>query len=517
MNGHPTLLIEDNPGDARLINEMLKEANGEFAIMWVDQLADGLRELRQKPIDIVILDLNLPDSRGLATFSRLQAEFPRPPVVILTGLHDSELALRAVSTGAQDYLTKGEISPSALLRVLRYGIERKRGEQARTRLAAIVEFSDDAIIAETLDGIIESWNRGAERLYGYSAGEVVGRSVAILLPSDRPEELSSALERIGRGESVEHYETQRVRKDGRLIDVSMTVSPIRDGAGKVTGASTVARDITERKRAEEEIRQLNASLERRVAERTAELAAANEELEAFTYSVAHDLRAPLRGMEGFSALLLEDYAGKLDEEARNYLQRIRAASLRMAQLIDDLLNLSRISRSEVRKERVDLSALALAVVSDLQKSDPERPAEFTIPAGIEAEGDSHLLRVALENLLGNAWKFSAQRRPARIELGVAEQNGRKSCFIRDNGAGFDMAYAGKLFAPFQRLHSANEFPGTGIGLVTVARIVRKHGGEVWAEGAVDKGATFYFTLGKEPVNSQESKVESQTPPAKRVA
>ena len=382
--------------------------------------------------------------------------------------------------------------------------ERKQAEAERARLAAIVESSDDAIFAKSLDGIIETWNAGAERLYGYSAREIVGRPVSMLLPADRPDELPAILETIGKGRSVEHYETVRRTKDGRLIDIALTVSPIRDAAGRITGASTVARDVTARKRDEAEIRELNTSLERRVAERTAELAAANRELEAFTYSVAHDLRAPLRGIDGFSLALLEDYAGKLDEEGQHCAQRIRKSALRMGQLIEDLLKLSRISRSELRKERVDLSALALAVVSDLQKSDPQRAAEFTIPAGIVVEGDPGLLRVALENLLGNAWKFSAQRRPARIEVGLAEQDGQRTHFVRDNGAGFDMAYAGKLFAPFQRLHAARDFPGTGIGLATVARIVRKHGGDIRAEAAVDKGATFYFTLGKAV---EESRIE----------
>jgi PAS domain S-box-containing protein len=376
---------------------------------------------------------------------------------------------------------------------------RTRVDEARAHLAAIVESCEDAIIGKRLDGTIVSWNRGAERLYGYQAQEVIGRSVSLLLPPDRPDELPAILERIGLGETVEHYETQRMRKDGTLVEVSLAISPFKDTAGGIIGASSIARDITHRKQAEDQIKELNATLERRVAERTTELVAANRELETFSYSVAHDLRAPLRGIDGFSLALVEDYGPKLDAEAQKYLGRIRAAAVRMGQLIDDLLGLSRISRTELHQEKVDVSALAQVLASDLQKSEPERPAEFVIPSGLEAEGDPRLLRVVLENLLGNAWKFSAGQQPTRIELGLSDSDGRKAYFVRDNGAGFDMAYAGKLFVPFQRLHGGAEFPGTGIGLATVHRIVRKHGGEVWAEGAVGQGATVYFTLGGKAV------------------
>ncbi|HEV2426216.1 MAG TPA: PAS domain S-box protein [Terriglobia bacterium] len=565
---------------------------------------------------------------------------------------------------------------------------RKRAEDEALRLAAIVESSDDAILSKTLDGVVESWNAGAERLYGYSAGEMIGRAVTVLLPPERCGELAGILERIRRGEHVEHHETEHVRKNGARVPVTLSISPIRNSEGGVTGAAAIARDISDRKRAEARVKELNASLERRVAERTAELqsifdtapiglaithdaqarhirgnpliermlgsppggelslsapegvpyhvlkdgregapdelpmqrgargetisgeimeivradgqailihsnvtplfderheprgavgaflditdykrterelqqrtselAAVNQELEAFTYSVAHDLRAPLRGMDGFSRALAEDYAPALDEQARSYVRRIREASKRMEQLIDDLLNLSRLSRAEVCREKVDLSTLALPVIAELRRCSPEREhkVQVSIAPALEAEGDPRLLRVVLENLLGNAWKFSAGRDPARIELGrlsagegvgagfsqeVAKRDSGHSgeshqlvpskseiprcarndmnrersspCyFVRDNGAGFDMTYANQLFAPFRRLHSSADFPGTGIGLATVARIVRKHGGEVWAEGAVDKGATFYFTLGIEARGLKVGKFESR--------
>jgi light-regulated signal transduction histidine kinase (bacteriophytochrome) len=224
--------------------------------------------------------------------------------------------------------------------------------------------------------------------------------------------------------------------------------------------------------------------------------AANLELEAFSYSVAHDLRAPLRGVDGFSQALLEDYAEKLDEEGRSYLKHLRESAQQMGRLIDDLLALSRVTRSELVREPVDLSGLAQNVAIQLRKAQPDRRVEIVISPGIAADGDARLLRVALENLLGNAWKFTGKRAEARIEVGVTPGSER-AYFVRDNGAGFDMAYASKLFGAFQRLHSTSEFEGTGIGLATVQRIINRHGGRIWAIGEVDRGATFCFTLGEE--------------------
>jgi signal transduction histidine kinase len=242
------------------------------------------------------------------------------------------------------------------------------------------------------------------------------------------------------------------------------------------------------------LRAAHEELEQRVQERTAQLAAANKELEAFSYSVSHDLRAPLRSIDGFSLALLEDYAERLDEEGKDHLKRIRAATQRMGMLIDDLLNLSRVTRVEIRKEVVSLSALVHSVATGLQEAQPERKIDFRIEDRLEAKADARLVLVILENLLGNACKFTSKLTSPCIEFGKTRHNGSSAYFVRDNGAGFDPAYASRLFGAFQRLHGASEFPGTGIGLATVQRIIRRHGGEIWAEGAVGKGATFYFTL-----------------------
>jgi PAS domain S-box-containing protein len=259
-------------------------------------------------------------------------------------------------------------------------------------------------------------------------------------------------------------------------------------------------DVTEKVQAREALNNLNRELEDRVRERTAELQSANKELEAFGYSVSHDLRAPLRALDGFSDELLRRYAEQVDEQGKHYLQRIRAGTQRMGELIDDLLQLSRIGRRDMKREHVDLAALACAISAELRQREPERQVSFDIQPDLTAQGDSGLLKAALENLLGNAWKFTGKKSSATIAFGRVENQGRAAFFVSDNGAGFDMSHASKLFGAFQRLHTQREFPGNGIGLATVQRIIHRHGGQVWADSPPGQGATFYFTLPmKEPL------------------
>jgi PAS domain S-box-containing protein len=266
----------------------------------------------------------------------------------------------------------------------------------------------------------------------------------------------------------------------------------RDPEGKPVRMMGVVSDITDSKQAVEEL----ARREQELSRSNSELAAANKELEAFSYSVSHDLRAPLRTIDGFSLALLEDYSDKLDADGKKHLERVRAATQRMGTLIDDLLNLSRVTRVSMRLEKTNISALAADIMEEIKKTQLERQVEFRIEKGLEAIADSHLLRIVLENLLGNAWKFTSKRAGARIEFGKTSNNGASAFFVRDDGAGFDPAYADRLFGAFQRLHAMSDFPGTGVGLATVQRIVHRHGGRIWAESAVGRGATFYFTLAK---------------------
>ena len=274
-----------------------------------------------------------------------------------------------------------------------------------------------------------------------------------------------------------------VMPDGKLRHNLLSSSPVRDEAGNIVAMLEIVKDITERKQLEEDLKR-----------KTVELEALNKELESFSYSVSHDLRAPLRSIDGFSQALLEDYAENLNTQGKDYLQRVRTATQRMAEIIDALLELSRVIRSKIRLEQVDLSEMAQKIATEFQERQPERQVEFIITPGLIVNGDARLLQLVLENLLGNAWKFTGKQPEAKIEFGVSNSESESVYFVRDNGAGFDIAYADKLFSAFRRLHTADEFSGIGIGLATVKRIIHRHGGRVWAEGEVGKGAIFYFTL-----------------------
>ena len=341
-----------------------------------------------------------------------------------------------------------------------------------------------------------SWSDETYRIYGFEPQEFIPtfeRFQAILHPDDLQRVLQAADTALS-GAADYDIDFRIVRPDRKIGWIHCDGDVTRDAGGKPLRFFGTQIDITERRQSEQRVRELNQELEQRVLERTRDLEAVIRELESFAYSVSHDLRAPLRAVEGFSQALLEDYPDKLNTRGKDYLQRVSVEAQRMAQLINDLLELSRVTRAEMRVEQVDISAMAQNVMDMLRQSEPEREINVVIAGELSVDGDSRLLRQVMENLLGNAWKFTGSRPGAEVEFGTEEQEGRAVYFVRDNGVGFDMRYADKLFIPFQRLHGMKEFPGTGIGLSTVHRIVTRHGGRVWFESEVDRGSTFYFTL-----------------------
>jgi PAS domain S-box-containing protein len=350
---------------------------------------------------------------------------------------------------------------------------------------AVAEIVTEAVVSADSRGSIIYVNKGGERLFGWDAQQLAGRPVTVLLPARFHDSARRGLLRYITIEPAEAFgnvlELIALHKDGHEFPIELSLARWDDGPGRYFTA--IVRDVTERKRRDEELRAINAQLE-----------VTNQELETFSYSVSHDLRAPIRAIDGFSAILEQDYAEKLDSRGRDCLNRVRAAAQRMYTLIDALLTLSRVTREEMRRDVIDLSALARSVATELQRTHPDRKVDFVIAPGIIGVGDGSLVRVALENLIGNSWKFTGRLAKARIEFGAVDSNGSTVYYVRDNGAGFDMAYVDKLFGAFQRLHTAEEFPGTGIGLPTVQRIVRRHGGTVWAEAEINEGATFWFTL-----------------------
>ncbi len=354
--------------------------------------------------------------------------------------------------------------------------EEKREAEAFAARAAIVEAADDAIIGEDLDGVIVTWNGGARRLYGYAADEMIGRSEAVLIPSDLPNELGRILATIRAGETLEHHETVRVRKDGKRLDVSFTLSPIKDGQGEITGIAGIARDITDAKRLEAELRRSNA------------------ELEQFAFVASHDLQEPLRAMSGTVQILQRRYQGQLDARADEIITHAVAAVSRMQALVSDLLSFSRLNRHGDAFAPTDFGAVLRDVRANLEVAIAESGATIThddLPVLI---GDASQLRQLLQNLLSNAIKFRSEEKPLRIHIGAKREENRWLFSVRDNGMGIEPQYFQRIFIIFQRLHTRDEYPGTGIGLAVCQKIVERHGGRIWLESNGSDGATFYFTL-----------------------
>lgn len=369
--------------------------------------------------------------------------------------------------------------------------EMKEAEAERAHLAAIVDTSNDAIVGTDLAGTITSWNPSATRLYGYTAAEAIGRKVSILAGTQEDSNLTQLIANIVAGEEGNQRDTVHYTQSGHAIDVSLTISPVLDATGAVMGVAVISRDISARKQAE------------------AELQSANKELEAFTYSVSHDLRAPLRAMNGFSRILLEDYDAEIPADAKHFLQLIQDNARQMGQLVDDLLAFSRLGRQQLVKVPVDLDHLVRSVIDDLQPDWQGRNVRFTIGELPTLDVDPGLMRQVFINLIGNAIKFTHKRETAEITVSVLPDTdpNHVEFAVRDNGVGFDMAYTHKLFGVFQRLHRAEEYDGTGVGLALVQRVIHRHGGRIRAESTLNQGATFSVTLPREPAQNVERLVE----------
>lgn len=451
-NGAEILIVEDSATQAEELRYTL-EKNG-YRVSTARNGKEALEALSRRRPTLIVSDIIMPEMDGFELCKKIKQGYNSKaiPVILLTSLSDPADVLKGLECGADNFITKPYDGTYLLARIHHILINAKLRSASKMQL-------------------------GVELLF---------KGSKYFITSERQQILDLLLST---------YETA-VMKNHELEAVREQLEALNEDLERKVEERTAAlvAEIEERKKAEEEVKRLNEGLEQRVAARTLELEAANKALEAFAYSVSHDLRAPLRTIDGFSQMLAEKEAEKLDKESKDYLRRVRTSASHMSKLIDALLNLSRLTRGELKRVKVDLSSLAASAADELKKTEPERRVEFVIADGIVADGDAGMLRAAIDNLMGNAWKYSGKHKTARIEFGVTRKDGNAVYFIRDDGAGFDMQYADKLFTPFHRLHTTSEFPGLGIGLATVQRIVNRHGGRIWAEGSIDKGATFYFTL-----------------------
>ena len=518
------LIVEDSETQALQLRYLLEEEG--WGVVRASTAESALEELNRRLPALIIADYHLPGMRGdeLCRCVRMNMNTRGIPILMLTVEESSERA--GLDSGADGYIAKSVAPEILVLRVralLRTAGARSSvvsSPEPNFHRARVLAIDDSPTYLESLThALISEGYEVTKVLNGKEGLERVAREsfdcvmVDLVMPGIDGIEVCRRINEMGRAMNQAITVVMLTARETKEDMTRGLEAGADDFVGKSSDMAVLKariRALLRRKFFQEENRRIREQLlrkeleaaEARAARELAETRAAlieelerkNKELEAFSYSVSHDLRAPLRAIDGFSRALVDDCSDSLDERGRNYLHRVRAAAQRMGELIDDLLQLSRVGRTELQKQRVDLSALARSVAADLQRVEPERSVQFLIPEGVTADGDRGLLQAVLENLLGNAWKFTGTAGEAAIEFGAVERDGAPAYFVRDNGVGFDMAYAGKLFAPFQRLHSETKFPGTGIGLATVHRIIERHGGRVWAESAVGRGATFFWSL-----------------------
>lgn len=498
------LIADDSKDDAELLLHALHRGGYDVTHDVVDN-PDAMRAaLERQDWDVITSDNRMPKFSATAALNLAKELRPDVPFIIVSGEIDLKVAISLMKEGAKDYIQKREL-PRLVLAVERELHEAKRHRAheradealkiSELRYRRLFETAKDGILILDADtGKITDVNPFLTEMLGYSREEFLGKKLWEIGSFKDISASKLAFAELQSQGYVRYEDLPLVTSSGQHIAVEFVSNVYVVDRKKVIQCNV--RNVAVRKEAEKEIRNLNVELEQQVQDRTARLEALNKDLEAFSYSVSHDLKAPLRHIEGFAEILQEDHADKLGAEGQRLIQQIRAAMQRMQALIDALLGLSGISRKELESKSVDLSALATGIIAgECERGSPARQIEFVIADGVTTHGDARLLRDVLQNLLGNALKFTSRCALARIEFGVKPAvDGSVIYFVRDNGAGFDMAYVHKLFGPFQRLHDPEEYSGTGIGLATVQRIIQRHGGRVWAEGAAAKGATIYFTL-----------------------
>lgn len=493
------LVVEDERVVAMDLAGALREL-GYSVAGTVARAHEAIRRASELQPDLILMDIRLAgEPMDGIEVARVIKQNRDVPLIYLTAHSDADTLRRATATGASGYLVKPFKTPElrCMIEIALHKHAADRMVRDRERwLSVTLQSVDEAVVATDPDGRIQLFNRAAEHLTGWSETDVRSRSAAALfsiVDEQTGEPLDDVIGRVLSTRKPHQRQTQAalVSRCGRRIQVEEFASPIVDEREQILGAVWILRDITERQKQFELIRNLNEDLERQVAQRTAELQTVNRELESFSYSVAHDLRAPLRAISAFSELLKAEHTSPLGLQ---HLERVRGAVRRMGDLIDALLALAGVGRRELHLVPIDLSELARSIGAEIAAGYPERPVEFKVDAGLVAVADATLLRLILGNLIGNAFKFSSGRDTPRVQFGSCNIGGNNAFYVRDNGAGFDPRYAGKLFGAFQRLHHESAFPGTGIGLAIVARAVHRLGGTVWASSQLEQGATFYFTL-----------------------
>ncbi len=495
---YAVLYVENSPVTFTQTAKVLSRKG--FILYVAENGQEGLRIFKDAKPDIVVTEINLPAMDGLEMIRQIKAINEKTHIIITTSSSEVGHVLSAIDLGVKNYLLKPveydkfNAALDSCIASVSEEHEREGLAAQSTLMATALEQNPSPIVITDTDGVVVYINPKFTELTGYWSDEIIGQNMRVFKSGKTPPEVYRSLWETVKAGREWQGELLNRKKDGTLYWENAKISPLHNEAGTVISLIKIAEDVTKRRRMEEDIRKLNAELEYRVIQRNALLEASNKELDDFCDAVSHDLRGPLSRLQGFSHVLLDECSEPLDNQGKLYVERINKTCRELKHIIDALLSLSQLTRRGIAYQNVDLSIIAKSIADELKRSQPERDAEFVIAPDVAVKGDEALLTLVLENLLGNAWKFTSKHPQARIEFGIARTEFKSVYFVRDDGIGFDMKYVNKLFKPFQRIHGSDEYPGAGLGLAYVQRIIKRHGGRIWVEGEVEKGATFYFTL-----------------------